>query len=86
MTTRAATVFTPVCPDSERVPSTGEQPLWVRGDASTTRACARYLAREDAGDATKMGYVRDTCICRARHIHLYAASLIISSNYRNPAV
>ena len=31
------------------------------------------------------GYVRDACLCQIGHKHVYPASLIISSNCRNPA-
>ena len=34
---------------------------------------------------TWWGFVRDTCLCRMRHKHVYPASLIIPSNCRNPA-
>ena len=33
-----------------------------------------------------MGFVRDECLCRIGHKHVYAASLIIPRRCRNPAV
>src|SRR5215510_9723484 len=38
------------------------------------------------GARLSRGFVRDTCLCRIRHKHVYAASLIILSNCRNSVV
>ena len=56
MTTRAAPVWTPVGPDSERVPSTGAQPLWWMGGASAHPSqCAHGTTRVRHGGPSLAG-------------------------------